>query len=742
MPTEPYSQTGPGLADSGNLLDRCNVVWDSPSRDSSGSMPLGNGDIGVNAWVEEGGDLLFYVSKTDAWSEHAHLLKLGRIRVAFRPNPFTKGPPFRQELRLGGGEIQIVAGAGKGAVTLRLWVDANAPVIRLEADSADAFEMQVTLEVWRCEPQQLQGREEGYVERFSEHEPPVISPDVVVPDEAGRICWYHRNEQSVWQANLQLQGLGELIGQLSDPLLGRIFGGLITGRGLVSADHRTLKSAGAASHHRFTVCVLTDQTAGAEEWRRRLGRLAAGICAGDWQKAREAHQAWWVRFWDRSWVYVSGPPEAQVVTRGYALQRFINACAGRGGSPIKFNGSIFTVEGEHDGVRYGPDFRTWGGPYWFQNTRLPYGSMPAAGDFDLMAPLFDMYQRAASLASGRTRLYYGHEGVFFPETMHFWGTYFNFNYGYQREGKPAGLTDNTFIRYYWQDGLELAAMMLDYYECTQDRRFFAQTLLPLAEGVVTFFDQHWRRDAGGKIHFAPAGSLETWHEAINPLPEIAGLRCVLSGLLSLPCDLTTSAQRRAWQRTLADLPDLPVGAEGDKTFLLPAEKFDKLSNCENPQLYAVFPYRLFGVGKGGLGTALETWARRRNPQTGGWQQNAIQAACLGLAGQAAEYVAANFSTWHAGSRFPAFWGPNYDWIPDQDHGCVAMIALQRMLLQTDGGRILLFPAWPREWDVRFKLHAPFQTTVEGVYRGGRLEQLNVTPAGRERDVVNCLPGSA
>ena len=32
---------------------RYNVVWDSPSKDYSGSMPLGNGDIGVNAWLEE-----------------------------------------------------------------------------------------------------------------------------------------------------------------------------------------------------------------------------------------------------------------------------------------------------------------------------------------------------------------------------------------------------------------------------------------------------------------------------------------------------------------------------------------------------------------------------------------------------------------------------------------------------------------------------------------------------------------
>jgi Domain of unknown function (DUF5703) len=31
-------------------------------------MPLGNGDIGINAWVETNGDLCFYIGKTDTGS--------------------------------------------------------------------------------------------------------------------------------------------------------------------------------------------------------------------------------------------------------------------------------------------------------------------------------------------------------------------------------------------------------------------------------------------------------------------------------------------------------------------------------------------------------------------------------------------------------------------------------------------------------------------------------------------------
>ena len=86
------------------------------------------------------------------------------------------------------------------------------------------------------------------------------------------------------------------------------------------------------------------------------------------------------------------------------------------------------------------------------------------------------------------------------------------------------------------------------------------------------------------------------------------------------------------------------------------------------------------------------------------------------------------------ARFPGFLYHPWDWIPDVDQGGVIMIALQRMLLQWDGDRILLLPAWPKDWDVSFKLHVPQRTTVECVYRGGEVEMLKVTPESRRKDV--------
>jgi len=718
-------------------LARCDVVWTEPSTNSLGSMPLGNGDIGVNVWVEAGGDLLIYLSKTDAWSENAQLLKLGRIRVHLSPNPFQAGEYFQQRLHLATGEIEITAGAGAQAMDLRVWVDANHPALQVEMEGKSPFETRADLEIWRTARRELKGPERHAVYGLYDSPTPVFSdPDQVVDAGADRVAWYHRNERSIWSDNLKLQALGELTQTTPDPLRHRTFGGMLFGENMTRTTSTSLASSQPRRRGRFTVLLLTSQTDTPEAW---VAQIVAEVKRTETIPVRQrlaAHRRWWDDFWDRSYIFVTGDAEAERVTQGYTLQHFMNACAGRGGSPIKFNGSIFTMDAQLQGQQFGGDFRQWGGPYWFQNTRLPYWSMLAAGDFDLMQPWFRIYTNSLPLAQYRTRLYYGHGGAFWPETMYFWGTYNDDNYGRDRNGKPAGLADNRYIRYYWQGGLELVLLLLDYHDYTRDEKFLEATLLPMAVNVTQFYDEHWPRDQTGKIRFAPAQALETCQVAVtNPAPEIAGLRAVLPRLIGLASPAVTDSQRSRWQRTLNDLPDLPLTEREGEKVLAPAEHFAATANIENPELYSIFPYRLWEVGRPGLDLARRSFAIRRNRAAGGWQQDAIQAALLGLGEDAASMVAQNYSRKNPTCRFPAFWGPNFDWTPDQDHGCVPMFALQRMLLQAEDGKLRLFPAWPKRWNVHFKLHAPQQTTVEAVLREGKLEQCDVVPAWRAKDVV-------
>jgi hypothetical protein len=57
-----------------------------------------------------------------------------------------------------------------------------------------------------------------------------------------------------------------------------------------------------------------------------------------------------------------------------------------------------------------------------------------------------------------------------------------------------------------------------------------------------------------------------------------------------------------------------------------------------------------------------------------------------------------------------------------------------MLIQTDGKKIMLFPAWPANWDVDFRLHAPHNTIVEGKLENGEVVKLKVNPQSREEDI--------
>ena len=178
----------------------------------------------------------------------------------------------------------------------------------------------------------------------------------------------------------------------------------------------------------------------------------------------------------------------------------------------------------------------------------------------------------------------------------------------------------------------------------------------------------------------------------------------------------------------------------DGSTLAPAKSWERINNTEAPQLYPVYPWKMYGIGKPDLDIAKNTFYYDTNVikfrSHIGWKQDNIFAARLGLTEEAKKLTVLKLQ--NSGRRFPAFWGPGYDWTPDHNWGGSGMIGLQEMLMQVDGEKIYLFPAWPKDWDVHFKLHAPYQTTVEGSLKNGKLENLKVFPEQRKKDIINLF----
>ncbi len=908
-------------------VDAYNVVWDSPSADHHGSMPLGNGDLALNAWMTADGDLHFYIGKTDAWDDNARLLKVGKVRVHFEPNPIVPGKAFRQELKLNEGTLEITVG-NAGESRIRLWADANHPAVHVTAESATPIEATAFVEVWRTNRQELAELQVSDVLVNHPGKGPdkvktIIEPDTVLVDRRDRVGWFHHNTKSFGpQLMAEAQGLTGFA--QPDPLLHRTFGGVVTAHKGARLDDRRLRSPRGTSH-RFSVFVLTGHPSTPDRWLADMDETIRRVEAQDFAGCRAAHEHWWNEFWNRSWIRASSDPnapktpaadfvpsnahpvrlgmdqtggnrfagelgrvsvfavplgpegvaalagagretetaiglgrlftgmrlepqilanstawdfhsgftfeawvkpeklagggarlidkitpggsdgflldtypgnslrlicgtrqlqvenalpagrwthvaavvdpaaggcrlyvdggvvaddsgavvrdEASWVSQMYHLQRFITACAGRGAYPIKFNGSLFTVP--PGPTEQDPDYRRWGPGYWWQNTRLPYLSLCASGDFELLQPLFRMYaEDLLPLCKYRTRHYLGHDGAYYPECIMFWGAVFSETYGWTPfERRQDKLQESGWHKWEWVGGLELAWMMLDFYEHTLDREFLQRTTLPFAREILTFFEQHYPTNTAGKLVMHPSQAVETWWRCTNAMPELAGCIAVTERLLALPTELATTSDRGFWQRFHAKLPPIPLRDVNGKKALAPAEFFDNKSNIENPELYAVFPFRLFAFNRPHVDWALTALEHRWDRGHSGWRQDDIFMAYLGLTDDVRRAIVSRARSHDRGERFPAFWGPNYDWTPDQDHGGVLMKTLQAMLLQTDGPKIFLLPAWPKEWDVEFRLHAPQQTIVEGSYRAGRIESLKVTPESRRRDVV-IMPGAA
>ena len=291
-------------------LDACNVVWSTPSTNASGSMPLGNGDLALNLWVEADGDLLFYISKSDARDHKDELLKLGRVRVHLEPNPFRQGAPFHQELKLRTGEIAIRAGEADAPVGVRVWVDAHRPVVHVELAGRRPFALRTELEVWRAAERVLSAAEASGADQFAADEPHRVYPDTVLGEPGDAIVWYHRNERSIWPATLEHQDLESLIPQFTDPLLGRTFGGVLRGTGLVKTGATTLQSERPGRRFAISIVALTAQTDSADAWTRQLDETVARAEAVSLDKARAEHADWWAAFWERSWIRVTGSRDA------------------------------------------------------------------------------------------------------------------------------------------------------------------------------------------------------------------------------------------------------------------------------------------------------------------------------------------------------------------------------------------------------------------------------------------------
>jgi len=766
-----------------------NITWSSPSHNSGESMPCGGGDIGLNVWVENG-DILIYFSRSGSFDENNALLKGGRLRVRLNPNPFLNGG-FSQQLDLQQGNVLIKAGLKFHA---NIWVDVYHPAVHVDLKSNTPISTTATYESWRTTDLASAGRANNANSwKWAGKQAPggkVITRKDSIRFVNDQVVFFHHNQPgpTVFDITVHQQGLDSVKAGIPNPLKDLTFGGSLQGSDMIPDGTTTgryintdftgwrLRSQKPQRTQNILLVLATTN----HNWQDTLDETIRKV-NGNKRTSEAATKAWWQSFWQRSFIVINPGGATATTTRGtattnpggitattnplgnstpdtaspqwqiarnYQLFRYMLGCNALGRWPTKFNGGLFTWDPSltDSALRYTPDFRNWGGgTMTAQNQRLVYFPLTRSGDFDVQRPQLDFYLHLLRIAELRTKIYWGHAGACFTEQLENFGLPNSAEYGWDMPADhDKGVEYNAWLEYEWDTVLEFCGMMLD-------QQLYAGTdiheYLPFIESCITFFDEHYqylatrrgRRplDGDGHLILYPGSGAETYKMAYNPSSTIAGLYTILTRLLALPDIYGNDSTRKAWTAILRRIPPIPIRYFDGHPAIAPAEAWSRINNKECPQLYPVFPWGIYGVGKPGLDTAINTWkydtdAIRFRSHIG-WKQDNIFAARLGLTEEAANLTLKKLG--NSGLRFPAFWGPGFDWTPDLNWGGSGAIGLQEMLLQTDGEKILLFPAWPTGWDVHFKLHAPWSTTVEATLSHGKLTDLKVTPESRRKDVI-------
>ena len=716
-------------------------VWTTQSRNASESMPCGGGDIGMNVWVEQG-DVLFYVARSGSFDELNTLLKAGRFRLSLSPGLDMKN--FRQTLHLEEGYVEV----SDGQLSVQLWADVWKPVVHVDVSSPKVKQsIAVTYENWRTREKELTKREcfqTSY--KFAAPKGMKAHADDIVATNNGILFMHQNGAETIFDATVSQQGMDVVKDRLYNPLKNRISGGRMLAKGMVlvdrisgryaSSDYEGWMYATKVPQRTLHLEVVMANVQGTlEDWAAELEATAKSIRR---MADCEASRQWWREFWQRSYIEGNGS-----IIRNYNLFRYMLGCNAHSQWPTKFNGGLFTFDPEYvnpaDEYKLSPDFRNWGGGvHTAQNQRLVYWPALKNGDFDMLKAQLDFYLRIYKNAEERSRLYWGHEGACLTEQIENYGLPCYPEYGTKRPaGFDPGMERNAWLEYEWDTCLEFCMMAL---EAHRYGGMDIKDYLPMIRSCLRFFDEHYqylanqrgakRLDGNGKLVLYPGSGGETFKGAYNSTSTIAALRTVAEALMAIHYD------QEEMKALLSRLPDITL-RDG---MIAPAMHYERVQNVETTQLYPVFPWRMYGVGRPDLDVARRTYENDtlavKFRSHVGWKQDAIWAACLGMTDEAQRLVTLKMQD--GPHRFPAFWGPGYDWTPDHNWGGSGMIAVQEMLMQEVDDRIYLFPAWPRDWDVRFRLRASRGTIVEAELRQGKVVNVRVTPTRDKEKTIVCI----
>lgn len=696
------------------LVGHNDVVYLTPALYPFEALPLGNGNLGVTLW-NEGGVYLKFNNGSFWRAKEMMQCSSGEAQLTDTPSLLT-ATDFKQRLSLYDGVVYTRAVTPEGTVVITSFATEGDDmlVVHVVDGRKGPVSRKLTLSHWR---EDVKFSAEGGMVAMT-------SASGLLPDKP--------------PVTGRPQPTTAVLAACAEGIVARASGPEEKTVTLVLAEggpvEYTLYFAAPA--------VKPDQ---GDALAYARGRLDAAKQRG-WRELLAEHKRYWADFWSKSALYLAGPDAtAEYFAQLWYLNLYWAGCQSRGPYCPKFNGGNFLLE---------KDQRTWGGSYWYQNTREMFWCLPAANHPELVQPLYDLYKSLLPENRRMAKEHFHAGGIQVQETISQFG---------------SG-TGGPFTHLVLTDGLETALEFHKWYRHTGDERLWREELYPYMKEAVQFFLDYAKRGEDGKWHIYPTNSRETWWRVQDAAPDLYGLRAVLPILLRESERLGRDAELRpVWQEFLDNLAEYPVdpetGALAPCRFLADPPPTDLArveamykdknvsrsakdrKNCECPECELLYPWDLAGIGSANYEQAKKTFEVRKWCACG-WDPAGIWAARLGLADEALKILLGH----GANQRWPQGWWNTPSgtrWVkalidvPGFDSSGTNATTLTEMCLQSYGSKIRVWPAFPGAWSGLLRLRAEGGFMVTSEIAAGEVRYVVIeSERGEECRIVNPWAGTA
>ncbi len=310
------------------------------------------------------------------------------------------------------------------------------------------------------------------------------------------------------------------------------------------------------------------------------------------------NERFWRRFWSKGFVHLhSADGVADEIEKRYNYFLYIMASGSRGKLPAKFNGMIWSTEG---------DRREWGAQHWWNNLSFLYKGLFAANRPELMDPMFDMYSGMYDSLATAARQQWDSKGIFIPEAVWFDGLaelpedIAAEMHDLYLLRKPWSRMSERFRRFAdpkhpqnarwnwkdygkWVDGHwqypdkgagpfgqcvhilsttgRLPYLYWQRYEFTLDKEWLRERAYPMLKGAAEFYRNfpHVKKGADGRYHIDHVNNNEGSWDCYDPMDEMVAMHGVFPAAIKASQILNVDAElRKLWQEFLDNLAPLPT----------------------------------------------------------------------------------------------------------------------------------------------------------------------------------------